>query len=58
MNKYELKRLIFDMYNNVRVLFNDYYYGYEDYTDEDIEKIKVLLRATKEDIENIESELN
>lgn len=57
MNKYEVKRLIFDMFENTRILFNDYYNGKEDYTEDDIDKINVLLRATKEDIENIESEI-
>ena len=58
MNKYYVKNLIFDIFENSRVLFNDYYNGKEVYTEEDIEKIKVLLRATEEDIKQLESEID
>lgn len=57
MNKYWFRNLIFDIFENARVLFNDYYNGKENYTDEDIEKIKELLEKTKEDIKQIESEM-
>lgn len=57
MNKYYLKNEIFDVFENARILFNDYYNGKENYSDEDIEKIKELLKAIKEDIKNIEEEL-
>lgn len=57
MNKYYLKNLIFDVFENARILFNDYYNGKEDYSDEDLEKIKVLLKAIEQDIKNIDEEL-
>lgn len=57
MNKYYLKNELFDVFENARILFNDYYNGKENYSDEDIEKIKELLRAIKEDIKNIEEEV-
>ena len=57
MNKYYLKNEIFDVFENARILFNDYYNGKDDYSDEDLEKIKELLKAIKQDIKNIDEEL-
>ena len=57
MNKYYLKNELFDVFENARILFNDYYNGKEDYSDEDLEKIKELLKAIKENIKNIDEEL-
>lgn len=57
MNKYYLKNEIFDVFENARILFNDYYNGKEDYSDEDLEKIKELLKEIKQDIKNIDEEL-
>ena len=57
MNKLWFKNLIFDIFENARILFNDYYNGKESYSDEDIEKIKELLENIKEDVKQIESEM-
>ena len=57
MNKLWFRNLIFDIFANARILFNDYYNGKEDYTDEDIERIMELLEKVKEDIKQIESEM-
>ena len=56
-NKLYLRNLIFDVFENARILFNDYYNGKESYSDEDIEKIKELLEKVKEDVKQIESEV-
>ena len=37
--KYILKNEIFDIFENARELFNDYYNGKEEYTQEDYKKI-------------------
>lgn len=53
-----IKREIFDLYDNARVLFNDYYNGFEgSYTIEDIETIKSLLSKIEGNINNIKEEL-
>lgn len=57
MNKHWFRNLIFDIFENARILFNDYYNGKENYSDEDIEKIKELLENIKEDVKQIESEM-
>lgn len=57
MNKYYLKNELFDVFENARILFNDYYNDKEYYSDEDLEKIKELLKAIKQDIKNIDEEL-
>lgn len=57
MSKYYLKNELFNAFENARILFNDYYNGKEDYSDEDLEKIKELLKAIKQDIKNIDEEL-
>ena len=57
MNKLYFKNLIFDVFENARLLFNDYYNGKESYSDEDLEKIKELLAVIKEAIKQIESEV-
>lgn len=57
MNKLYFKNLIFDVFENARLLFNDYYNSKESYSDEDLEKIKELLAVIKEAIKQIESEV-
>ena len=53
-----IKREIFDLFDNARVLFNDYYNGFEgSYTIEDIETIKSLLSKIDGNINNIKEEL-
>lgn len=53
-----VKREIFDLFDNARVLFNDYYNGFEgSYTIEDIETIKSLLSKIEGNIKNIKEEL-
>jgi len=55
-NELYFKNEIFDLFENARVLFNDYYNGKESYTNEDINAIKDILKAIKENIKNIENE--
>lgn len=53
-NTIEVKRNIFDLFNNARVLFNDYYNGFDhNYTDEDKKIILALLNIISDDIDNI-----
>lgn len=44
MNKLQLKNEIFDLFENARELFNDYYNGKEEYTDEDIKRIREIIQ--------------
>lgn len=54
MNRLEIQRNIFDIFENARVLFNDYYNGfYHNYTDEDKKIILSLLNMIGNDIDNI-----
>ena len=56
MDKLELRRLIFDLFENARILFNEYYNGKEEYTDDDLEKIYELTsKIYYDDIINIET---
>lgn len=56
MDKLELKRLIFDLFENARILFNDYYNGKEEYTDRDLDEIYELTsKIYYDDIINIET---
>lgn len=55
MNKLELKRQIFDLFDRARILFNDYYNGKEEYTDRDIsEMYDLILRIDNENVREIE----
>ena len=57
-NNLEIKRNIFDLYDNARVLFNDFYNGYEGtYSDEDLELLKDLINRIEYDVKNIKEEL-
>lgn len=55
INILDLKREIFDLFNNARVLFNDFYNGKQDYNDEDIKNIYNLILKAQDNINNIES---
>lgn len=53
-NTYEIERNIFDILSNSRILFNDYYNGFNhNYTDEDKEIIAALISVIENDIDNI-----
>ena len=55
MNKLELKRQIFELFDRARILFNDFYNGKEEYTDEDIsEMYDLILRIDNENVREIE----
>jgi len=57
-NTFEVKRRIFDIFENARVLFNDYYNGFNhNYTDEDKKIIRALMNLIEDDIDNIREEL-
>lgn len=54
MENYEVKRLLFDIFENSRTLFNDYYNGFmHNYTEEDKKIIKSLISVIEYDIDNI-----
>lgn len=53
-----IKRLLFDIFENARALFNDYYNGFNhNYTDEDIKIIKTLLNMIQEDLDELKNML-
>lgn len=54
---YILKNEIFDVYELARELFNDYYNGKEEYSQEDYERIFEIMESLKEDIKEIKNEL-
>ena len=57
-NTFEIKRRIFDILNNARTLFNDYYNGFNHkYTDEDKKIISALISVLEYDIDNIKDML-
>ncbi len=54
MESYEVKRLLFDIFENARTLFNDYYNGFmHNYTEEDKKIIGALISVIEGDIDNI-----
>ena len=53
-----LRREMFDLYENARILFNEYYNGKEEYTEEDIKNIYDLVLKIQENVNNIESEID
>lgn len=58
MNELNIKRNIFNLYDNVRQLWNDYYNGHESkYTPEEIKEMLDLLSIVTSDIEEIKEEL-
>lgn len=53
-NTFEIKRRIFNILNNARTLFNDYYNGFNhNYTDEDKKIIAALISIIEDDVDNI-----
>ena len=55
--KYILKNEIFDIFENARELFNDYYNGKEEYTQEDYKKILEIIENMKNSIKEIKNEV-
>jgi ribosomal protein S17E len=57
-NTIDIKRNIFDILDNARTLFNEYYNGFDhDYTDEDKKIISALISLIEYDIDNIKDML-
>lgn len=57
-NDLEIKRQIFDIFENARVLFNGYYNGFDhSYDDEDAQRIKAMLDNMEYDIKELKGEL-
>ena len=52
--KLELKRQIFDLCENARELWNNYYNGKENYTKEDFDEILRLVSEIENDVKEIE----
>ena len=53
-NTFEIKRNIFAIFENSRLLFNDYYNGFNhNYTNEDKKVILSLLNLISNDIDNV-----
>lgn len=55
INEFELKREMFDLFDNARILFNDYYNGKKEYSEEDIKNIYDLILKVQDNVSNIES---
>lgn len=55
--KYMLKNQIFDIFENARELFNDYYNGKEEYTQEDYKRILEIIENMENDIKEIKYEV-
>lgn len=57
-NTFEIKRNIFDILDNARILFNEYYNGFNhNYTNEDKKIIAALISIIESDIDNIKENL-
>lgn len=57
-NSLEIKRNIFDLFENARTLFNEYYNGFNhNYTDEDKKIISALISLIENDLDNIKDML-
>lgn len=57
-NDLEIKREIFDLYENARSLFNDFYNGHEGtYTEHDISSIETIISFIENNIDNIKEEI-
>ena len=52
--KEQLKREIFSVFENARVLFNDYYNGKENFSKEDLEKLDDIMYDLKQEIKEIQ----
>lgn len=57
MNKLYFKSEIFDLFENARGLFNDYYNGKAIYSENDLYEISYLIAKMEENIKNIKEEL-
>lgn len=57
MNKLYFKSEIFDLFENARELFNNYYNGKANYTENDLYEISYLIAKMEENIKNIKEEL-
>ena len=61
-NSMQLKRELFDLFENARILFNDYYRIDRDFNEEDLKAIEKLMELvdydSKEIKEMIKNELN
>lgn len=55
--KYMLKNEIFYIFENARELFNDYYNGKEEYTQEDYKRILEIIENMENDIKEIKYEV-
>ena len=58
INELYVKNEIFDLYENARILFNDYYNGKDKYNEEDIKNIYDLILKIIDNINDIESEID
>lgn len=53
-NTTDIKRNIFDLFSFARILFNEYYNGFDqDYRNDDRNVIQSLINQIEKDIENI-----
>lgn len=51
---YQTKNIIFDLFDYTRMLYNDYYNGFNNnYDEEDIKRIKFILEKIEEDLKNV-----
>lgn len=60
MNNWEtmqVKRIIFDLFDYARILWNDFYRLDRDFNEEDIKRIKELIKLIDYDAREIKEEL-
>jgi hypothetical protein len=55
INELYLKNEIFSIFENARILFNDFYNGKNNYNEKDIENVKRIITNIKMNIDEIES---
>lgn len=58
INELYLKNEIFSIFENARILFNDFYNGKNNYDEKDIENVKRIITNIKMNIDEIESIIN
>ena len=53
----QIKRIIFDLFDYARILFNDFYRLERDFNEEDIKRLRELIKIIDYDAREIKEEL-
>ena len=53
----QIKRIIFDLFDYARILFNDFYRLERDFNEEDIRRLRELIKIIDYDAREIKEEL-